>query len=1175
MSRRPRNASGLARAAAVQVLAANKLLAIRCQNAAERGRFQPLFPKGPLLMARLRVYLSSTFDDLKDYRAATFSALEKAGLDVARMEAYTATDIRPLDLCLRDVAASDILIGVYAWRYGYEPPAHHSNPKGQSITELEYRQAERLKIRRLVFLAHPDTKALWPAHFVDESTGAGAGGARVGAFRAEVGSELTAGMFRSPNELAVLVLASLMRTGLTHRPYNIPPQRAGVVPRPGLTDAVSNALVGDASAAGRNTLVFGGGGFGKTTLALSTCHLPAVVKAFPDGLLWVVLGEHADLATVLSDLHLAVAGERPAASSAASIVEQLALLLDKRRCLLVIDDVWRSDHLEHFLGLPNTRLLVTTRIQNLLAVAGWAEIPIDQMQEEESAAVLGRGLPVDAASRPALIDLAQKLGCWPLLLALANARLLEEQKSRQDVVQAIAMVSAVYARKGVLGFDRRDSKARNTAVARSVEVGLEHAESMYPGLAARASEMAIFPEDVAVPVRVLADLWGLDEFYTKEDVVRPLDNVCLLEWDRERDEVSVHDIIRRVLETRLADAAGSHGRLVDAWAKPLQLPHDYAWRRLAYHLAHGRREAQLRALLCDFAWLRAKLEATDITALVADFETFGTDDPLWLVQGALLLASAYLAADKAQLASQLIGRLLPGTQAEIDQLLARANAWRGETWLRPLQPTLHAPGGSLIRVFRGYAGGHRGTVRSIAMDSAGHRAVSAGNSHPDQSLIVWNLATGTHYKLEGQAEAGGWTPLSMNGQGDIFVSAHAGEVRAWRLGEPAPFARCQVPGTQPAMVAIADNGTRVVIGEAGGEIAVWNPSTSVTSALGRHGQTVVDIAVTPDGTRAVSSNGLDLRLWDLESGCELQRWSATDFSRGSWSRGISIAADGRRVAWSGVAPGGDKGALWTWDATTGIPTLGVEVPEGGLFAFNSEHGRAIMGRSPPNGLNDASLALFVFGEQPRIIDMTDIGRGISCAAISRDGRWATTADYEHDVMFWDLDRALRAPAGAVAALPPWHALPFRSFTEDGRYALFGAPGSALLVWDIDAAAPAPVAALTESLVNPVSRVDPTEAARGPRQVKFATKGYVGGEPDERGHTAPILDREMAPNRRWEATASEDGTLRIWDLAAHRLLATFSDATIFRRCAWAADSRTLAVVDYRSKTHLLRLDGNKP
>ncbi len=67
-------------------------------------------------MKQRGVYLSSTFDDSKGYRTAVFAALEKAGLSVARMEAYTAADERPLDLCLYDVALTVIYVGVYAWR---------------------------------------------------------------------------------------------------------------------------------------------------------------------------------------------------------------------------------------------------------------------------------------------------------------------------------------------------------------------------------------------------------------------------------------------------------------------------------------------------------------------------------------------------------------------------------------------------------------------------------------------------------------------------------------------------------------------------------------------------------------------------------------------------------------------------------------------------------------------------------------------------------------------------------------------------------------------------------------------------------------------------------------------------------------------------------------------------
>ncbi len=58
--------------------------------------------------------------------------------------------------------------------------------------------------------------------------------------------------------------------------------------------------------------------------------------------------------------------------------------------------------------------------------------------------------------------------------------------------------------------------------------------------------------------------------------------------------------------------------------------------------------------------------------------------------------------------------------------------------------------------------------------------------------------------------------------------------------------------------------------------------------------------------------------------------------------------------------------------------------------------------------------------------------------------------------------------------------------------------------------------------------------------------------------------------RFEATVSEDGTLRVWDIASQRVIAVFSDDTIFHNCVWAEDGLTLAVTDYRKRTHLLRL-----
>jgi Domain of unknown function (DUF4062) len=83
-----------------------------------------------------KIYLSSTYNDLKACREAVYHALRQMRHDVIAMEDYVATDQRPTEKCLADVAASDLYIGIYAWRYGYIPPK--KKPDHKSITELEY-----------------------------------------------------------------------------------------------------------------------------------------------------------------------------------------------------------------------------------------------------------------------------------------------------------------------------------------------------------------------------------------------------------------------------------------------------------------------------------------------------------------------------------------------------------------------------------------------------------------------------------------------------------------------------------------------------------------------------------------------------------------------------------------------------------------------------------------------------------------------------------------------------------------------------------------------------------------------------------------------------------------------------------------------------------------------------
>jgi len=154
------------------------------------------------------IYLSSTYDDLKDYRAAVFEALRKAGYEVLAMEDYVATDRRPVEKCLTDVAEADIYVGLFAFRYGYVPPAEHSNPDGLSITELEFRHAERRRIPCLVFVMAEEAAAL---KFVDAYIDQENKGERINRLRQYLLTEKTASFFSSPYTLAIDVQAAVTK----------------------------------------------------------------------------------------------------------------------------------------------------------------------------------------------------------------------------------------------------------------------------------------------------------------------------------------------------------------------------------------------------------------------------------------------------------------------------------------------------------------------------------------------------------------------------------------------------------------------------------------------------------------------------------------------------------------------------------------------------------------------------------------------------------------------------------------------------------------------------------------------------------------------------------------------------------------------------------------------------
>ena len=125
------------------------------------------------------------------------------GHTVVAMEDYVAREQRPLERAVEDVGASDLYVGIVAWRYGFVPG--EGNPEGRSITELEYRAAGNAGVERLMFLLADN--ATWPVGDVD----AGPARERVERFRGEVEETRSATFFGSCDELAASVAVAVQR----------------------------------------------------------------------------------------------------------------------------------------------------------------------------------------------------------------------------------------------------------------------------------------------------------------------------------------------------------------------------------------------------------------------------------------------------------------------------------------------------------------------------------------------------------------------------------------------------------------------------------------------------------------------------------------------------------------------------------------------------------------------------------------------------------------------------------------------------------------------------------------------------------------------------------------------------------------------------------------------------
>jgi CheY-like chemotaxis protein len=148
----------------------------------------------------MKVFISSTYKDLVDYRTKVAEAVERLGQQGVRMEVFGARPNEATEASLDEVEVSEVFVGIYAHRYGYVPLGSQS-----SITRMEFDHARKLGKPILCFVVDEDHP--WPPKHVELEPGH----TMLVEFKGDINSSLVRDTFTTPDDLAFKVAASLGR----------------------------------------------------------------------------------------------------------------------------------------------------------------------------------------------------------------------------------------------------------------------------------------------------------------------------------------------------------------------------------------------------------------------------------------------------------------------------------------------------------------------------------------------------------------------------------------------------------------------------------------------------------------------------------------------------------------------------------------------------------------------------------------------------------------------------------------------------------------------------------------------------------------------------------------------------------------------------------------------------
>ena len=352
------------------------------------------------------------------------------------------------------------------------------------------------------------------------------------------------------------------------------------------------------------------------------------------------------------------------------------------------------------------------------------------------------------------------------------------------------------------------------------------------------------------------------------------------------------------------------------------------------------------------------------------------------------------------------------------------------------------------------------------------------------------------------------------------------------------------PTTEVRSVDVSPQGTHVAGVTASGSIWICDMQSGIDREFGNHNGRAMWLAFRHDGKTMLTATGQrsnarnapenELKLWEMESGTELKRWTSAATPMACYA----LAPDGHTVA---MAFDGNRVRLF--DLETEQDTLSFVVDDSG-----NNDGAVSLAFSPDQkhlavGTVNGKLLIRDIAENLEVERRYEHIGPIWSLAYSPDGRCIATGGFDKKLIVWDVDSwestTIEAHFSPIVSV---------AFDQQGRLASVDS-NRTIRLWDIENTVELATLAAGESSWHDICFVPGrNQLISGGReetesQSKESRRGTVTQwnldrlpQSDLHGHTNFVQSMALSPDNRQLATASVDRTVRVWDVASGDSLA---------------------------------------